>query len=53
MMNLEKFTVQELMELRMELKGKMMNFSINLTRQDEKQLGQDIDAVEQELKTRI
>ena len=53
MMNLEKFTVQELMELRMELKGKMMNFSLKLTREDEKQLGQDIDTVEQELSKRI
>ncbi len=53
MMNLEKMNVQELMELRMELKGKMMNFSIKLTKEDEKQLGQDIDAVEQELSTRI
>ena len=53
MINLEKMNVQGLMELRMELKGKMMNFSIKLTAQDEKQLGQDIDAVEQELSTRI
>ena len=53
MMNLEKMNIQELMELRMELKGKMMNFSIKLTREDEKQLGQDIDAVEKELRTRI
>ena len=53
MMNLEKMNVQELMQLRMELKGKMMNFSIKLTKEDEKQLGQDIDAVEQELSTRI
>lgn len=53
MMNLEKMSVQELMELRMELKGKVMDFSIKLTREDEKQLGQDIDAVEQELKTKL
>lgn len=53
MMNLEKMNVQELMELRMELKGKMMNFSIKLTKEDEKQLGQDIDAVEQELSERM
>ena len=53
MMNLEELNIQELMVLRMELKGKMMNFSIKLTAQDEKQLGQDIDKVEQELRTRI
>lgn len=53
MMNLEKMNVKELMALRMELKGKMMNFSIKLTAQDEKQLGQDIDTVEQELRARI
>lgn len=53
MMNLEKLTVKELMQLRMELKGKMMDFSINLTKQDEKQLGQDIDAVEKELSARM
>lgn len=53
MMNLEKFTVKELMELRLQLKGKMMDFSINLTRQDEKQLGQDIDAVEKALREKM
>lgn len=53
MKNLEKMNVQELMKLRMELKGKVMDFSIKLTRGDEKQLGQDIDAVEQELRARI
>lgn len=53
MMNLEKMNVQELMALRMELKGKMMDFSVRLTTQDEKQLGQDIDAVEKELRSRI
>lgn len=53
MRNLEKMNVKELMALRMELKDKMMNFSIKLTAQDEKQLGQDIDAVEQELRARI
>ena len=53
MMNLEKMNVQELMELRMQLKGKVMDFSIKLTREDEKQLGQDIDAVEQELRARL
>lgn len=53
MRNLEKMNVKELMELRMELKGKVMDFSIKLTREDEKQLGQDIDAVEQELRARL
>lgn len=53
MMNLEKFTVQELMELRLQLKGKMMDFSIKLTREDEKQLGKDIDAVEQALREKM
>lgn len=53
MRNLEKMNVKELMELRMELKGKVMDFSIKLTREDEKQLGQDIDAVEQELRVRL
>ena len=53
MRNLEKMNVQELMELRMELKGKVMDFSIKLTREDEKQLGQDIDTVEQELRARL
>ena len=52
-MNLEKMNVQELMELRMQLKGKVMDFSIKLTREDEKQLGQDIDAVEKELRARL
>lgn len=53
MRNLEKMNVQELMELRMALKGKVMDFSIKLTREDEKQLGQDIDAVEKELRSRL
>lgn len=53
MRNLEKFTVQELMQLRMELKAKVMDFSIKLTREDERQLGQDIDAVEKALKEKM
>ena len=53
MRNLEKMNVKELMELRMSLKAKVMDFSIKLTREDEKQLGQDIDAVEQELRSRL
>lgn len=53
MMNLEKMNVQELMELRMKLKGKVMDVSIKLTREDEKQLGKDIDAVEKELRERL
>lgn len=53
MRNLERLNTQELMELRMQLKAKVMDFSIKLTREDERQLGQDIDAVEKELSARM
>lgn len=53
MRNLEKLNIQELMELRLQLKAKVMDFSIKLTREDERQLGQDIDAVEKALREKM